>query len=337
MQIENTQTESQIETQGQRLIEEDKENPNKFGRVVPSNKLQRSSVYRYQLSRASKNSQSEYGIEQVEVVSEYSMRSLNAESKQTEQTIVSSRLIFVESNKYRQQERNEVFNVEEEAENLLYSAEVESLEKSFVMYGDQKYPDVKLLEHREAYENEAFTLIKQMVVNFKGQKQEKLEMNALENVEQFNRLVEVMRYSTIKELQHLNKKCSSENQKSIFLDGLSVAASHNTIKVLVNLIQNDDTIEQLKAAQVLKNLGTGSGLPAPSYSQIDSVLTLCKFATLHNKEILRQSCWLTFGSMLHELVEQSHKNQAMSKVLTPMKKNEEHAVTEMNLYKDVKF
>lgn len=153
---------------------------------------------------------------------------------------------------------------------------------------------------------------------FKQDEEKKFELHALETIETFNRLVEILRYSTVEELEIMEKSLQTETKIWLFLDALSVAASRNSIKLLVEIIKKEESIDQFKAAQVLKNLGTGSGLPAPSEKQINLILELCKHDQLLKKDLVRQSCWLTFGSMVHEFVQQIRKNQETSKITKAM-------------------
>lgn len=116
------------------LVNEYENDSKNYGRVVPANKLHRSTVYRYQITNEKQDSR-EYGIKQVELVSEYSLKSLNSETKQSPHTVVSSRLIFIE--KKDDEEMGKHWRFTNEQETLLYNPDLETFEKLFIMNGDE--------------------------------------------------------------------------------------------------------------------------------------------------------------------------------------------------------
>ena len=144
-----------------------------------------------------------------------------------------------------------------------------------------------------------------------------LQANGIEvqEVVQIQRLVELLRMCSEPELKEIQQALGVDSQQQrengpeqqkiqqILGDALAMAGTRNTINVLVNQILNQQ-LSPAKAAQTLKSL---SGLPAPSDSQVNIVLKLCKNEQAKRHPELKQSCWLTFGAMVGELC--NHKTQ----------------------------
>uniref|UniRef100_A0A915DX26 Vitellogenin domain-containing protein n=1 Tax=Ditylenchus dipsaci TaxID=166011 RepID=A0A915DX26_9BILA len=245
------------------------------------------------------------------LLSEYIAKSSQAESSQAMQTIAASELVFVEWNAAGNQETGLLTSV------LKTKNSEQEIEKA---------------------ENH----LQELVVAFGEKNQQKGGIESSTTIEHFEKLVHIMRLCSLEELKNLDKKAnkidSSNKQKvaaDLFADALAVAATRNTIVLLEKKIKEQSGISEVKAVQVLKVLGRGAGLPAPSDCQVDAILRLCKSDVVSDSKVLKQSCWLTFGAMVGELSLQNNKAKLMKQTTSPMRADETTADHKMQLYKDV--
>jgi hypothetical protein len=100
--------------------------------------------------------------------------------------------------------------------------------------------------------------------------------------------------------------------------------------VLIEQIQKGE-FEELRAAQLLKVFGQGSGIMSPSDRIADLMLVLCKDEKIQKKPVLKQASWLTFGSVVNEA--QRAKQQAQLLVESPLRSEMILPHTKIDLYK----
>lgn len=348
-----------------------------YGQVIPKEKLDRSTVVRYVLSLPEQKeikrqvNNNRFGIERVELLSKYTALDGKLDTNHAMQTIAVAELVFLNyienlsiiknsketlNKKYKNGKKNEN-KQEEPEESLLYNADFESLEKNFMMFGDEKYSKtskfpISPLFISEKSENEVMIegkrilkaaerqldlIVHSFVVN---QDNSAKEINALKTAKKMWNLVHIMRMATVSGLKKL-RECASKVQKfttvahELFVNALALSGTRNSIALLVDMIEQHE-IDETKISQVLKIIGSGSGLPAPSESQVDLVLRLYKSNVLKSSS-LKHTCWLTFGTMVGELSLQSQNAKKLGKTESPTKSIEIATAHKMDLYKQVKF
>jgi hypothetical protein len=359
-------------------------------RVIPREKLDRSTTMRYVMEKKDGS----YELKRVELLSEYVLRSSEAETNQAMQTTVVAELVFTGSRSA--QPSSSENNVGQEAdadkeETLVYNAEAEKNEKLFYMYGDgmeqnrgysspaKSMPGVferKQQQHRQrqqrqqqggkqqqqqeglqqtetALVQEAEQHLQALTKEFEDS-EKNAEIEPMQSTERFERLVQLMRLCTVEELRKIDEKCGqiggasqqNKDQKvaaELFADALAVAATRNTILVLTKKIENEmkkqpDEQNEIKWSQVLKILGRGSGLHAISNAQTNEILTLCKSDSVQRSTaVLKQSCWLTFGTMVGELMLQNRMNGYLhaQQLESPTQQQEISEDHQLVLYKEV--
>ncbi|KAH7729940.1 VIT-2 protein [Aphelenchoides avenae] len=275
--------------------QEKKEQPRRLcdTKEVKERKIARSSVFRYTLAGKPTN----YGIEKAEVVSQYIVKSLNAQAQQaTSQIVVIAQLTYEDASEVSK--RSERVSGKEES--LLYNAEQEREEKRFYMHGDE--------ERQSPFEEVANKagLAKQIAHRMLEAWQQHIETDASL---QLSRLVDVLRMSTVSELNKIWKTLGrgntglalkSEEQdklEQVFQDALAIAGTRNTIHILVEKIMNGE-IPTEKAVQAMKSL---AGVPAPSDKQVKEIERLCKSDLSRSSAPLKQSCWLAYGNLVADL------------------------------------
>jgi len=128
-----------------------------------------------------------------------------------------------------------------------------------------------------------------------------------ETPRQLARLVKVLRMCTEQEIEKVHNdffersdKIEPEHQqkvKDILVDAMALAGTKNTIKHLVEKTK-ERKVHPVKAAVALKAL---VHIRIVSEKQIKIVMDLCKHQVAQRSPILRQSCYLTVGSMINAL------------------------------------
>lgn len=383
--------------------EERQQHNQETGVVIPNQKLGRSTVIRYILAKMDRKHSTQeeqqqqpqqkkikgvYEIERVEVLSEYTVKSSQAESSQAMQTIAAAELVALPSKSKSINHDTGIQPDSSKEETLLYNADAESQEKKFYMYGDQEFvngnsPFPIQNQNPEETLTKAQTHLRELSHGFGKKNRKNGGIESASTIEHFEKLVDIIRMCTLEQLKKVDEKasqmCSSDDTTSnnqerviysangedrvnnkhlqedmdmdenenenkgcvssdLFTDALAVAATHNTMVLLAEKINQMSSISEIKAVQLLKVLGRGAGLPAPSDSQVDTILKVCKSdAVSRSSMALKQSCWLTFGTMVGELNQQAKKATLMQKTACPMC-NEEKAESKdskLQLYSNV--
>jgi len=323
----------------------------KTGVVIPKEKLDRSTTIRYVLAK--KEESNGYAIQRVELLSEYILKSSESESSQAMQTVASAQLVYVDTKNSNNDRPTNIVRdpAQNREESLLYNVDAESQEKQFYMFGDDKFTSSPFpFQHKDPKEvlARAETHLQKMVSAFEEGSQKNGGIESVSTVEHFQKLVGIIRRCSVKELKQLEEKAanvgSSKRQGQsqvaldLYMDALAVAATRNSIVVLAEKIQHQQNsqMSEIKAAQLLKILGRGAGLPAISDAQVDVILRLCKSSGVEeSKMLLKQSCWLTFGTMVGELNQQTRKAKLMHITISPMRADETAEKHKMKLYKEV--
>lgn len=235
-----------------------------------------------------------------------------------------------------------------EGEALLYNADLESQEKIFFMYGDdqqERNSEKNSNQQKDQQSQQLFPMnypdseskIKRVheclnaVSDANSESFNAGENRALKVAEDLDELVQVLRYCTVDELKRIQSDTTPKTEEW-FADGLAVAGTRNTLQLLVERIQKGE-FKELKIAQLLKIIGRGSGLPAPSDRIADIILSLCKNEKVQQSKMLKQACWLSFGSIVGELQQQTRR--AKVSVRTPITVDEMCPKHKTDLYKQV--
>ncbi|KAI1713929.1 lipoprotein amino terminal region domain-containing protein [Ditylenchus destructor] len=280
---------------------------------IKEQNLDRSTAARFVL--AGKGPQQEYGIKRAELVSQYTYKNLRANSgahASTMHTVVVAELIFQSSQPSQQQVEFQA-DPTNQKDTLLYDNDWDVEEKRFYMNGDEDYsnnsPFAKVEKVEQAQQKLKF------LIRAASDKNAGIETTEAMNLQ---RLVEVLRMCSVQELnkiyQHMSDNAAQSSQRTeaeqqkveqILADTLAIAGTRNTMQVLAEKIKSGD-IKPNQAVQSLKQL---SGLPAPSDNQADIVLNLCQHENVRRNQALKQTCLLTFGSVVGELCQQKTQQQ----------------------------
>ncbi|KAI1725330.1 lipoprotein amino terminal region domain-containing protein [Ditylenchus destructor] len=277
---------------------------------VKEQKLDRSTVLRFVL--AGKNPNQEYGIKRAELLSQYVFKNLRADRgarSSAMQTIVAAQLVF-ESAQPKQEQQGLAFhpNTASQKDTLLYDNEFDVEEKRFYMNGDDGIGSPFAKVHQKTTQAQK---ILQRLLRATADQSNGMESAEAEYLQRF---VELLRMCTIDDLENIYTEATTsqspprsdtEQRKIVQLlaDAMAIAGTHNTISVLSNKILLP-AINADQASQALKQL---SSLPAPSDKQAGIVLNICRHALAHGNQDLKESCWLTFGSVVGELCQQKHQ------------------------------
>jgi len=345
---------------------QDQSQTSRTGAAIPKEKLDRSTIIRYVLSKNAQKMRQQtgntYGIKRVELASKYVVKSSQAESSQAMQTVAIAELNFLQCRDASQESAN-IDASQSRAESLLYNSDVESGEKEFFMKGDQTEVDVFRFSKKDGQSEiqKATRHLQNLVKIFVEENKKHGGIDSEQSAGSLEGLVKAMRRCSVDELRQVESKVQEKLQNQantneevtnkqkqqiatdLFADALTIAATRNTIALMAEKIENSDTgdqqngkaISEVKAVQLLTVLGRGAGLPAPSDAQVDSILSLCKSGKIQKSESgLKQACWLTFGTMVGELTLQSHKAKSQGITKTPMKETEICPETKIDQYKN---
>lgn len=220
---------------------------------VKEQTLQRSTVMRYEcVGQPYQN----YSIERVELISHYTYKAAGSEInvKDSKQSTAAMHAVVVAQMKFigKRETSTSRLNVQlnepsEHDETLIYDNEFDFEEKYFYMYGDEEFG-----RHTpfRAVQNKIETVVAlyRRVFQATSDKTQGIENEATLNLP---RIVEFLRMSTVEELEQIsnqlinnaNKQQSEiENQKTkqMLSSTLALAATRNTIAVLIKKIQNQE-------------------------------------------------------------------------------------------------
>jgi hypothetical protein len=208
---------------------------------------------------------------------------------------------------------------------MIYTPDWDIAKERFFMEGDSEfltnsvYGEVK--NKVEMVEQILRRLVRFMVDEVKGIEEEAPR--------QLARLVKVLRMCTEQEIEKIHReffdnsdKIEKEHHqkvKDILVDAMALAGTKNTIKHLVEKTK-ERKVHPIKAAVALKAL---VNTRIVSEKQIQIVMDLCKHQVSQRSPVLRQSCYLTVGSMIKALCQDNedqlaHEFKVQSQKLCPL-------------------
>jgi hypothetical protein len=194
-------------------------------------------------------------------------------------------------------------NPQQSDSQMIYTPDWDMKKERFFMDGDQEFltssPYSEVKNKVEMVEQ-----ILRRLVRYMSDEQQGIEQEA---PRQLARLVKVLRMCTEQELEKVHReffetpeKIDAEHHqkvKDILVDAMAIAGTKNTIQHLVEKTK-ERKVHPVKAAIALKSL---VNTRVVSEKQIEIVMELCKHQVSQRSPILRQSCYLTVGSMINAL------------------------------------
>lgn len=288
-------------TQGMRKSGEIAENKqmlaNSLEQPIPTEKLSRSTVYRYQLRRS--DEADKFIIRNVEMVAQYAIRSTKTETELAMQTVGMSRLQLREVQKKTVAKLPA--NKLDAEESLVYNARVEAEEKRFYMYGDEMFAK-NVFETKHESESKIASKIHSIIKKIAQEFEKKSHDSKLELVAEIENAVVEMRKLSVKALNKLEDECTAV-EKPFFYDLCAIAGTRNTIMLVAQRMPEMPEYEILK---VLKSIAGTLIAPSDRIAQI--VLDVCeKFEKMPaGKSSIQQSCWLTFSSIVGQVQKQQY-------------------------------
>lgn len=259
--------------------------------------VERSTFGRFELV----GKQEKYAIKRTSMISQYIVKAQNPASQNTLiQVVALSELTFKEQLENAQKVPS--FKQSSTDETLMYSAEWDVSERKFYMYGDEKFEKNSPFQKVPKKEQKAAHAIR----NILKQWQDKEQGYELDSALHFNRLVEVIRQSSVNEIKQIEQAMrqiaqgqdqqqpehSEQQAMTIFQDGLAAAATRNSLYVLAERIMKQE-ISAPKAVQLLKSFTTNQH--SPSERQADILERIAKHEVSHRSPALKQTAWLSFG------------------------------------------
>jgi len=243
-----------------------------------------------------------YSIKRTSMLSQYIVKAQNPGSQNTLiQVVALSELTFKEQLENNAQ-KVPSFKQSSTDETLMYSPEWDLKEKRFYMYGDEEGEKNSPFQQVQKKEQKAAHAIRSIL----RQWQDKEQGYELDSALHFNRLVEVIRQSSVKEIKQIEQAMKqvaqgqeeqqSENAEkqamTIYQDSLAAAATRNSLYVLAEKIMKQE-VSAPKAVQLLKSFTTNQH--SPSERQVDILERIAKHEVSHRSPALKQTAWLSFG------------------------------------------
>ncbi|KAI6231775.1 hypothetical protein M3Y95_00417100 [Aphelenchoides besseyi] len=302
------------------------------------NDLERSTVARYELA----GKREKYAIKRAQILSQYVVKAQNPEGQNAvTQVVALSELTFKEHNSNSKMVGS--FKQSSTDETLMFSPEWDLKEKRFYMAGDEEFEKNSPFRKVQKKEQKVAHSVRSILQQW-GNKQQGYE---LDSALHFNRLVEVVRQSTVKELHQIEqivlsgaqqdgeqcwcKQCDKnceEQAKSLFLDSLAVAATRNSLYLLGEKIVKQD-IQTTKAVQTLQTFVANQH--SPSEQQANILERIAKHEVAHRSPILKQTAWLSFasavGSLCQDQPAQGQKENFRVEEICPRGKKEQYKNT----------
>jgi len=241
-----------------------------------------------------------YSIKRTSMMSQYIVKAQNPQSQNTLiQVVALSELTFKEQ---PENLKVQAFQESSAPETLMYVPEYDKNEKRFFMFGDEEFEKNSPFEEVQKKEQKVAHSIRSILRQWSDKKQG-YELDSAIN---FHRIVEVIRQSTIKEintLEQVMKQVAQEHEgeqpqhneklaKTLFLDALASAATQNSLKVLAEKIMKSE-ISAPKAIQLLKTYTVNQH--SPSQRQADILEKIAKSEVAQQSKPLKQAAWLSFG------------------------------------------
>uniref|UniRef100_A0A183C9B1 Vitellogenin n=1 Tax=Globodera pallida TaxID=36090 RepID=A0A183C9B1_GLOPA len=274
---------------------------------VKENELDRSTVIRCQIQGEPSE---QYTLKGCELRSQYVYRnskSADGSYGAAMQTVVAATLKALDV-KPKKQQIPALSSTEDET--LMHSNEKEVDEKRFFMNGDKDFnskgsPFARVPKVQQA---------KQALLKLEQSMQDKHKGIDQQAPVQQQRLVEMLRMCTQQELKQVEQQqCSSkataqqaEQCKQIVANALAQCGTLNCVTELAKKIKT----KQVSKANAVQALLALNQLPAPSDSILDEMEQLCQSEAVQNNQMIKQSCWLTFGALVNELCQHKAEKNA---------------------------
>nr|Q94637.2 RecName: Full=Vitellogenin-6; Short=OTI-VIT-6; Contains: RecName: Full=VT3; Contains: RecName: Full=VT2; Flags: Precursor [Oscheius tipulae]AAB49749.2 vitellogenin [Oscheius tipulae] len=226
----------------------------------------------------------EFLINSVELQSKHMFAPVT-EQKQLITARITNRLELVYSGE--QKEQIEAVRNSDKKENLLYNPEHEIAEEKFAQTGDEKY-----LRRIPNYVDQGEIIRQQLNRLSKQTEQIELESNHVHA-----RLVKSLRFATEDNLSSIRSLVSQKSEvvQSLYWDALAIAGTKVTVSHLLEKINNKE-ISPMKASQLMKILAE---VRIPSEQIAQELHRFCESDIVSRSAVLRQSCWLSYGSVLN--------------------------------------
>uniref|UniRef100_A0A8R1ILT3 Vitellogenin domain-containing protein n=1 Tax=Caenorhabditis japonica TaxID=281687 RepID=A0A8R1ILT3_CAEJA len=205
---------------------------------------------------------------------------------------------------YAGEQKTEIKQVRsEQASDLIYNQESEWAEQQWAQTKRKNTSDRchnGLRQRRDGRED----------VLFDGQQIEQGEAE-LEAAHTVARIVKVLRECNEEQLEkiyrhvveHKNEKVA-EQLRSIYFNTLTLAGTRVTIQQFADKVQDRKYITPLKASVAIKTL---VDMRYPSLAIAEDVARLCESDVASSDELLRQSCWLTYGAIVNGVCGQTSR------------------------------
>jgi hypothetical protein len=301
--------------------------------------LERSTFARFELV----GKPEKYSIKRSSMLSQYIVKAQNPNSQNTLIQVISvSEMNYKETLEGAQK----VQTVKQSSvdDTIMYSNEWDVKEKRFYMSGDEEFEKSSPFSKVQKKEQKAGHAIRQILRQW-SDKEQGYELDTAFN---FNRLVDVVRKSSVKDLEAIEQVLheiasqhegqpadhSKEMAMSIFHDALAIAATRNSLSVLSKKIMTSE-IKPAKAVQLLKAFATNQHSPSESQSNI--LERIAKHEVAHRSPALKQTAWLTFGqsvgSICQDKPSQSQKQSFRVEEICTRGKKEQYKKTLLDLWK----
>jgi hypothetical protein len=273
-------------------------------KINEDNDVDRSTFAKIQLV----GTQEKFAIKRTSMMSQYVVKAQNPASQNTLiQVVALSELTFKQHGENEQQKVGS-FKQSSEAETLMYANQYDLKTKRFFMNGDEEYESKQIsspFEKIEKKEQKVAHAIQQIVRQWsESDKPTGYELDAALN---FQKIVEVIRQSSVKEIKVIEQVMQQVAQKeqeqvhaeklakTLFQDACAAAATLNSLKVLAQKIQQRE-IPTAKAAQLLKTFTVN--MHSPSYRQAEILKEIAKSDAAQSCPVLRQKAWLSYGQLV---------------------------------------
>uniref|UniRef100_A0A1I7X9X0 Vitellogenin domain-containing protein n=1 Tax=Heterorhabditis bacteriophora TaxID=37862 RepID=A0A1I7X9X0_HETBA len=192
-------------------------------------------------------------------------------------------------------------------ESLIYNPDFELAEERFAMTGEEKY--LRRIPQWNNKVEHVQKLIATLAKHVDGQIE-------LETSHIVARLVKILRIASEEEVKRIHHflydskrydERTMEKVQSIYNDALAMAGTKVTVSHLVDKISKK-LVQPVKAARLLKSLVE---IRTPSQEIVDEIARLCDSDVAARNPIVKQSCFLTYGSVLNGLCGESTERTAM--------------------------
>jgi hypothetical protein len=302
--------------------------------------VERSTFVRFELQ----GKPEKYAIRRSSMMSQYIVKAQNPASQNTLiQVVALSELTFREQLENSQQ-KVPTFKQSATDESLLYAPEWDVKEKRFYMFGDEEYEKNSPFQKVEKKEQKVAHAIRAILRQW-SDKKHGYELDSALN---FQRLVEVIRQSTVKEIKTIEqvmKQVAEEHQgeqtqhpeklaMTLFQDALAAAATRNSLHILAEKIMKRE-VSTPKAIHLLKSFTTN--MHSPSQRQADILEKIAKCEVAQQSPPLKQAAWLSFGQIVGAICQdkpaQGQKELFRVEEICPRGKKDQYKKTLMDEWK----